>query len=592
MTFLLSVILFYILYKRLSEVKMDLDKVKTELNTLKGGKTISVVEKINIPITTENGVETSQDSPKAPVNFSIKGVEKGMEESKKPGFEDEVFSWLKENTLSKIGVMFILLGFGWFVSYAFLHNWIGPVGRITLGFLSGTIITILGTYRLSKIELQGLILSIIGTAFIVLTALASYYYYNFFPPIAVLFIIFLTALYTSVTAVIKGSEKLSIYGVVLSLVAPYLSHTTNLDPVLLFAYLLIVTICSVWVVAVKKWQSSMNASLLGFLLYSLPYFFSSYNLESKYLVLSLIYLISIVYLITCIWKLLAYKGSFDTSDYFLNLINTVVIIGIVLSFIPPVYQSIHFASWMFIYAISGYLIFAKTKRPELLYTHALAAILFLGIATSIELSGQTLVIAFILETAIITLSSYILTQNVSLTGSVSMIVLVPTILSFSSFISNSWHRGILHSDFIVLFLMAVIYAGFGLFFKEKKQVETQEFTNGLSIVYLVISSIYLASIIWLSNHYLFNPDTAVFISLFIYTGLGLYTYLNGTFKTRNMLRIYGGGVLFLVVLRLILVDVWNMDLVLRVITFMVIGLMFVSTAFISKRQTLDFNLQK
>jgi uncharacterized membrane protein len=60
------------------------------------------------------------------------------------------------------------------------------------------------------------------------------------------------------------------------------------------------------------------------------------------------------------------------------------------------------------------------------------------------------------------------------------------------------------------------------------------------------------------------------------------TYFRGLFEGNSGLKKYGAVMLILVVIRLVLVDVWAMDLALRVVTFIVIGVMFISTAFISK----------
>jgi uncharacterized membrane protein len=101
----------------------------------------------------------------------------------------------------------------------------------------------------------------------------------------------------------------------------------------------------------------------------------------------------------------------------------------------------------------------------------------------------------------------------------------------------------------------------------------------------IVSSVYVFALVWLVNHsIILNDDTAVFISLFIYTVVGLGTHFYGLFNGSDPLRKYGMALLVLVVIRLILVDVWNMDLVLRVITFIVLGVMFMSSAFISKKQ--------
>ena len=50
-------------------------------------------------------------------------------------------------------------------------------------------------------------------------------------------------------------------------------------------------------------------------------------------------------------------------------------------------------------------------------------------------------------------------------------------------------------------------------------------------------------------------------------------------KEHKEVTLSGGILLGFVVLRLLLVDVWAMDLVGRIITFVVIGVLLISTAF-------------
>ncbi len=57
---------------------------------------------------------------------------------------DKFVEWLKEDWLLKLGAMLLLIGFGWLTTYAFLNNWIGPMGRIALGIIAGSLFILLG----------------------------------------------------------------------------------------------------------------------------------------------------------------------------------------------------------------------------------------------------------------------------------------------------------------------------------------------------------------------------------------------------------------------------------------------------------------
>jgi hypothetical protein len=165
-------------------------------------------------------------------------------------------------------------------------------------------------------------------------------------------------------------------------------------------------------------------------------------------------------------------------------------------------------------------------------------------------------------------------------------MIIPGLMSLPSLVSSSWRYGefILHSDFFVLFIMMALTGLLGVFYYLNTSNTKREFNSTTEFMFIV-SSFYMFSLIWLCSHSLImNPDSAVFLSLFVYTTIGLSTHFYGLFNQHTGLKKYGMIVLILVIARLILVDVWNMELLLRVVTFVVLGVMFISTTFISKNQ--------
>ncbi|MFW5853608.1 MAG: hypothetical protein ACOCU8_03230 [Patescibacteria group bacterium] len=61
-----------------------------------------------------------------------------------PIWSERLFDWLKEGWMLKAGAVLLLAGFGWLTTYAFLNNWIGPAGRIALGFGAGFLFLLIG----------------------------------------------------------------------------------------------------------------------------------------------------------------------------------------------------------------------------------------------------------------------------------------------------------------------------------------------------------------------------------------------------------------------------------------------------------------
>ncbi len=79
-------------------------------------------------------------------------------------------------------------------------------------------------------------------------------------------------------------------------------------------------------------------------------------------------------------------------------------------------------------------------------------------------------------------------------------------------------------------------------------------------------------------------DMAVMASLIIYTIVGLIAYFAGLNGNDLARRTYGIVLLSFVVVRLIFIDVWGMELFGRVVTFLAIGVLLMSTAFVTKKK--------
>src|SRR3989344_4837118 len=424
------------------------------------------------------------------------------------GLSQKFVTWIKEDWLMKLGALLLLIGFGWFATYAFLNNWIGPMGRIMLGIVAGSLILILGLWRIQKFLHQGGVFLVLGSTTILLTIFAAREIYSFFTPLSALGIMFLSTAFVAFASVKYNSKSLSLASLILAGVAPLLTNSPATDYIGLFSYLLVVILGAIWIVSITGQRELTAAALI-------------------------------------------------------------------------------------LFSVGAFLIFKITKRREPFYTYVGIGVAMLAAATAAELEGATLTIAYTLECGVISLLVYYLLRDIRIALRMSILLVGPMLLAFGSMTSRAWMTSAINDDFFVLLILASVLTGLGYFFffriKDPAETEELQFSSAL----LILGSVYAYVLLWLSLHaaLIKNYDFATMISLVIYTLIGLIAYFFGMKQEWRTLRFYGGILIGFVVGRMILVEVWNMELTGRIITFFIIGTLLVSTAFLGRKKEVQKEIQ-
>lgn len=498
-----------------------------------------------------------------------------------------LMGWIKDNWMLKIGILLILIGFGWFVSYAFVHNWVGPIGRITIGFLIGAIVSLFGAFRMKKSISQGGSFLILGSAIIMITVFAARFIYTFFNPFVALGIVFLSAAYTTLSALRYNSKGLAVSALIVASIAPMLTNSPTVDYVGLFLYIMVIVLGSLWVMFYKNWREVGAAASVMVLLYSIFSGLFGHLGSSEYLVLNLAYLMAIIFFISNIFSILRFGDKAGKEDGILAIANGALIMLWTMSHAPDVWQSLILAAWMVIFAVGSFIVFAKTKNDKFFYLYSLLAVVFLVTATAIELQGNALVFAFIFESAIISIAGYVITGKEVIGHRLSLLMLAPAFMTLSSFASHAWRTGFMHQDFAIILSMSVVLCGVGYFYYLLHKNSDPEYVSGYTVspytLMIIVGSYFFFGLIWKTSFAIFESSMSILVSLAIYTIIGITSYFFGKLNERKVYQYYGAVLLVLVLIRLIFVDVWNMELGLRISTFILIGILFVSTAFIGKK---------
>lgn len=493
---------------------------------------------------------------------------------------DRFISWMKEDWMLKLGALFLIMGFGWLTTYAFMNDWVGPVGRIMFGIFVGVCFQGLGWWRIRTYIHQGGVFMVLGSTIMLLTIFAAREMYNFFTPLTALALMFLSTVFVALASVTYKSRALALSSLILAGIAPLFTQISSLSVFWLFSYLLVVVVGALLVALLTGRRELTTAALVIVTLYSLP------HIGNESLLL-FAFAFSAIFFITNTAGIVRLGGTGIAADALTAGGNGFFLLVWIMSAAPKEWQSLLIVAWMIVFSVGAFMIFRITQRREPFYVYAGVGVMLLAAATSAEVSGATLIIAYTIESAIIAMTSYVLMRDIKIGISLSYLLVLPILMSMSSIFARQWETSVFHEHFFVLLLLAATLLGLGSFFAERVRTGGVVYQGQGIAVLVVLGSAYAYVLLWLSLHAALASDsTAVMLSLLAYTLVGLTTYFYGHARNLYQWSTYGGALIGFVVVRLIVIDVWQMELSGRIITFFMIGALLVSTAFLRRKKKL------
>lgn len=511
-----------------------------------------------------------------------------------PDVSDRFSAWIKEDWLMKLGAFLFIIGFGWFVSYAFANNWIGPVGRITIGIVAGAVTMILGFRRMMRYPSQGALFMALGAGMAMLTIFAGRSLYEFFTPISAIGFDFLIVAFVSFASYKFNVRTLAYTAQVLAFVAPLLTAGIT-DSYFLFSYLFFISLATLVLGSVTGWRGLIITSLVFVSLYSIPYvsasrtfylgYGSRYSMDAPF-ILNFAYLFAMLYILAGMFAVVKKGVQNIQKEIVLAVLNGLFLFMWIYSVANKEWTSLLFAVWALVFAVSSFVASRFSAKLDPFYAYGSVAVAFVAAATAAQLNGTALTIAFAVEVFLLVAIVLALTKNVKAASTTSLLFIAPAIMSFGSAVQYMISRELFSKDFFVLILMAVLLIVSGRLITSVGKNNQGGVNNNAGSAIIILGTLYIWFTLWQFIHIFMreSPDIATMTTLIIFTVAGLTAYFTGLYNNDIARKVYGTALLAFVVVRLIIVDVWAMELFGRVITFFAIGVLFMSTAFLTKKR--------
>ena len=434
-----------------------------------------------------------------------------------PAKPNAFFAWLQEDFLVKLGAFLLIIAFGWFVNYAFANNWIGPIGRITLGLMAGVMFMLLGVWRIPVQKHQGSIFTVLGSTIVLLTVFAAREVYDYFTPVTALLLMSMSVVFVAFVSVRYKRGELAIFGLVLAGIAPFLTNAPDPDAVTLLSYLLMVVLGTLWVVRMTGSNVLTFSALIMAFLYSIP-IWATGDIENELIGLLFAFAFTAIFFISNILGILKRKLPEARQGQIVTAVLTGLYLVIwIAAAAPEQWQSLLYIAWMLVFSSGAFVVYVHTSYRVPFYIYGAVGIMLMAAATAVELDGALLTIAYTIQATAIVLMAALLLRDTQLAQRVCGLFIFPAVLSLEHLGSYAWRDGFLHEDFFALLILAMSLMVTSLVLMGLRKPEEE--TSPLAVMLGVAGVGYVLMLVWLVTHAVLPADAATTISLLIYLSL-------------------------------------------------------------------------
>lgn len=516
-----------------------------------------------------------------------------------------LWTWFIHEWPMKVGAILVLAALGWLVTYAFTNDIIGPVGRVTLTMLFGASVLAFGAVRVAKSLTQGGVLLFIGAITILMASIAGIDY-GFVPTALALLVMLGVVAVVAVVGARHESVGLVTAAAVFAYAMPMLM-SSSLTMNMTFLYFFFVTLGTIVTVVQLAWRWLLLLNIYTVLGYSLVmnglYCFGDTALNLVFMVVfsAVFYLASIGTVLTA-RTVRAVDAVIAASVGFAYYVWTVMVV--------PEEAKVIFLALGAVAMAVGVLVVRRIPQASGVVFAYIGVAAGLVLAATAELfTGEALTVAVIMELGVVSvvltklyagMNTEYVRKGVVLTGIFGAVIVV-IMLSMGALLyafgAENVHArmfdprvytNVLSQIFVLTAASAMTMVLAAAWLSWVLRGESRAQDNELADVralrfFAVVAAVNVSMLMWLILHAFFAAAVATSISLVLYTIVGIVLYVSGGRTDYASYKAFGAAFLIAVVARLFLVDFWAMPVSAKVITFFVVGVLFISTAFMARR---------
>lgn len=316
----------------------------------------------------------------------------GKEKKTSPKFQLEAF--IGGNLINKVGIIAIVAGLGFLISFAIENELLSPLIRIMLSLLAGFIL--IGTaYRLmNKYRNFSGVLFGGGIAVLYFSVYISHDFYNFIPSWAAIVLMLLITVITAWIASWQNTEAIGIYGFVGAYAIPFLFGLHSADNISFILYVSIINLGIIFLSYFKDWKVLYYTAFgLSWIIFMVWYTSTSPVKIGTAIAFGFLSLFFVsFYTISLLYKLIK-EEKFIAADILLLLLNSFVFYGLGYHLIKDSGLEEYLGLFTFgnalVHGIALFLILRARKIEKGLYLLIAGLVmLFITISIPVQLTGK------------------------------------------------------------------------------------------------------------------------------------------------------------------------------------------------------------
>jgi uncharacterized membrane protein len=317
--------------------------------------------------------------------------------------------YIGENLVSKIGIAILVLAIGFFVKYAIDNDWIGPVGRVCIGLLSGGILIGLA-HRLRKdyIAFTSVLVGG-GLAIFYFTIALAYHQYHLFDQTTSFCIMVVITIFSVVLSLLYDRQELAVISMVGGYATPFMVSNGSGNYITLLSYLCILNTGLLIIAYMRIWRVlNVLAFIFTFVIFDSWLFTLDTPVPASMYSNALIFatVFFIFFFLAAIANNIKENKKFLPIDFSILLANSVQYFGIGLYILSemkcPEYRGLYSASMATFHLVVSYFLFRRqTADKNILYLLIGITLTFISITAPLQLDGNFITLFWASESVVL-----------------------------------------------------------------------------------------------------------------------------------------------------------------------------------------------